>query len=76
MVDAVVGMPEMKILPEREAFALLDDGPNGLPLVKQIAQTLLEADLTVRSVNAVLNYVWYVVVDAGKVGPPNFPTGL
>lgn len=69
-------MPELEILSEREAFALLDDGPNGLPLVKQIAQTLLEADLTVRSVNAVLNYVWYVIVDTGKVGPANSPTEL
>ena len=69
-------MPEMAILPEREAFALLDDGPNGLPLVKQIAKTLLEADLTMRSVNAVLNYVWYVIVDTGKVGSANSPSGL
>ena len=38
-------MPEMKILSEHEAFVLLDDGPNGLPLVQQIAQTLLEANV-------------------------------
>lgn len=70
-VNVELKVPEMKILSEREAFVLLDDGPNGLPLVQQIAQTLLEADLTIRSMNAVLNYVWYVIADTGKVGPAN-----
>lgn len=75
-VSVELKMPEMKILSEREAFVLLDDGPNGLPLVQQIAQTLLEADLTIRSMNAVLNYVWYVIADTGKVRPPNPPAWI
>lgn len=72
-VNVELKMPEMKILSEHEAFVLLDDGPNGLPLVQQIAQTLLEADLTIRSMNAVLNCVWYVIADTSKVGPANSP---
>lgn len=69
MHEPVDGKPEMLKLSGYEAFTLLPDGPNGMPLVKQISQTLLDANLTMRSLNAVLHCVWYVIVDKGKIGP-------
>lgn len=61
-------MVEMKLLSVRDAGLLLDDFPKAMQLVHQTAQAILEADLTVQLVNAVLSYVWYEVVCTGKLG--------
>lgn len=59
-------MPEMAMMNERDAFALLCGNLEGQNLVGQIADSLLRSDLTIREVNAVLVYAWYAVMDIGK----------
>lgn len=61
-------MVKMKILSAHDAWLLLDESPKAMQLTYKTAQELLEADLTVQQVNAVLSYVWYEVICTGKLG--------
>lgn len=64
-------MVAMENLSPIVASILSENNPKAKQLVSQISQMLLEADLTVQLVNAVLLSAWYTLIDTGKIGPTN-----
>lgn len=66
-VEIIVHSPEMKNYTQREINGFMFGETELLQLGDKIVKELLDADLTVPIVNAVLNYAWHKVLRTAKL---------